>query len=384
MSVISQQLSEKQLRDSQTAGAAQVPDWSEATAKDWERQLTLLSQGNIDPQQRRYWMVALRDWININIRPQEKTLDSDLTTISFSSANLDYKSVQRCLPLMRLVAYQLCDWGFIIELHQLLTSLNDRVSSELLDEAQTVEYLQLSVAYWQMGLLSEAEQWLQSIETRLSQDNPLRDFHYQIDQDIARFPPQLRDLVDDDIQLLPIEEQHLSSFSWVYHDPQIARLCNLPVFDSDDKWFDWLASNQTNQHKTLLAVNHRKWGFIGSVFLEVHQGVGFFYYWLGADFQGLGFGPRAVKLLLQFGQQKLGMTSCYAKAYEDNIASHHAMKKIGFESLPFKLAEPYQNEMYFYLGGDEDKASSVKALPKIGEELQRLIKAMGLVDVVEV
>ena len=48
----------------------------------------------------------------------------------------------------------------------------------------------------------------------------------------------------------------------------------------------------------------REWGFVGSVSLVMHGEVGFFYYWIGRDFQGYGIGPEAVQLLLQAARER--------------------------------------------------------------------------------
>jgi RimJ/RimL family protein N-acetyltransferase len=336
-------------------------DWSSISASDWVVELARLCDSEIEPHARRFWMQVMRDWTAKQIKPTLKSSQPETIQNAF-----------QCCSLMRTLAYTLCDWGFIIDLHHSLSAILPR-SEQLLDEEQTVEYLQLSVAYWQMGMLTEAEQFLQSSQPLLSEDNPLRDFHHQITQDIDQLPVEHQQICDGDISLSPLEEQHISSFSWVYHDPKIAQLCHLPTFEDDQKWFNWLVGNQSDLNKVLFAVNHRQWGFIGSVFLAVHQGVGFFYYWLGQDFQGQGFGPQAVNLLLQLGKAHMGMTCCYAKAYKENISSHHAMKKIGFEPLPFTVAEPNENEMYFYYGADKPRQV-------LGQEVCQLSRQMGFID----
>lgn len=371
MSVISQQYSALLFRDQPASKPDDTPDWSKVSSQDWERLLTLLSEDAIDPQLRKYWMTAMRAWIKTNIQPTE--VPAETATINFSSVNRDYKSVQRCFPLMRAVAYKLCDWGLIIHLHKVLTALYPQKENEPVGDLQTIEYLQLSVAHWQMGFLAEADQFLRSKHALLPENSPLYDFHFQIDQDIKGLSAEYSELIDGDLQIFPLQEQHSVSFSWVYHDPQIAKLCNLPEFDAEERWFDWLEGNQANPNATLFAVNHREWGLIGSVFLAVHNGVGFFYYWLGQDFQGKGFGPRAVNLLLQFGKEHREMQGCYAKVFDDNIASQQAMKKIGFYQLPFKVAAPQQNELYFYLGAEQEQQTQ-------GEELQLLTKALNFND----
>ncbi|MFT4929671.1 MAG: RimJ/RimL family protein N-acetyltransferase [Phenylobacterium sp.] len=359
MSVMSPQYSALIFGDQRVVDVNATPDWSKVSLQNWQQLLRLLSEDQIKPQVRWYWMQALRGWFKENAQRRSTVIG--------------------CLGLMRAVAYNLCDWPFIIELHQFNRQMAMPSSDESLRDDRTIEQLQLAVAYWQMGQLSRADQFLNSIAADLSPGHPLLDFHQQIQTDVEYLPPHLSeqngDLVEGDLQLCPLEAQHLASFSWVYADPNIAHLCNLPEFESDQEWLDWLALNQDCQGHTVFAVNHHQWGFIGSVFLAVHDGVGFFYFWLGEDFQGKGFGPRAVDLLMQLGKERLGMNYCYTKVFGDNMNSQQAMNKIGFNSLPFRVARPYQNQVYFYRGAQQTPQNQAT-------QLRLLIRAMGFDDMI--
>ena len=78
------------------------------------------------------------------------------------------------------------------------------------------------------------------------------------------------------------------------------------------------------------------------------------FYWPGADFQGLGFAPAAVRLLLNRAECCLELRGCYAVVYVDNSPSKKALLKLGFRPLPLKIAndykEDYEQEYVYYRG----------------------------------
>ena len=339
------------------------PDWDKMTPLHWQKHVHQLSQDDIKGTDRLYWMLTFRDWLKVNLHG---LIDGhQRTVVQYTNTEWDNASIETNLILMCEVAYQLCDWALIIKMHKLLGQIPHRMDVKTINERDIVEWLQLAVSYWQMGQLDKANQLLEETGSRLGDENPLEGFHHQIKQDMARMPFEFNDLSEGDLLLMPLEEQHLSGFSWVYHDPQIAALCNLPEFGDDDQWFDWLDVDQSNPAKQVFAVIHKEWSLIGSVSIEVHNGVGFFYYWLGQDFQGGGLGGQSVLLLLRLAAEKLGMTACYAKAFAHNVASQKAMSKIGFNVLPFKVAPPNEAQLYFYRGPD-------KPQQELGEELIRM------------
>lgn len=181
----------------------------------------------------------------------------------------------------------------------------------------------------------------------------------------------------DGLRLEPLGHQHLADFAWQYHDPEIAELCCLPRFADDAQWHAWLERCWRYGDQRLYAVLHPEWGFIGSVSLiECAVGnarVGFFYYWLGADFQGCGLGPRAVRLLLAHARDARGLRSCHAKVFDDNRRSRRALEKLGFRALPVRGIPPFDGETFYRLGLDgEADAEPAQAV----EELRLLLEAM--------
>ncbi|SHE43588.1 GNAT family N-acetyltransferase [Vibrio gazogenes] len=154
-----------------------------------------------------------------------------------------------------------------------------------------------------------------------------------------------------EITLTLLEPLHIDAYRWAYTkqsdaNKSVATLCNLPDFHNDGDWLSWLHDCRHYPNHYLYAVIHQEWGFIGSVCLEVFNGTGFFYYWLGEDFQGYGLGPQAVTLLLNIGEQQKGMRCCYAKVYDHNLPSQKALTKIGFTALPIQVSSAANNEKW--------------------------------------
>lgn len=143
---------------------------------------------------------------------------------------------------------------------------------------------------------------------------------------------------DPDLRLTPLGQRHLLDYAWQYHDPDIGARCNLPDFTDAGEWLAWLKATREQGDRVTLAVLHREWGFIGSVSLVLHDGIGFFYYWLGRDFQGHGLGPRAGVLLLGHAERHWGLRACYARVYADNAASRRGLAKLQFRELSLAIA----------------------------------------------
>jgi RimJ/RimL family protein N-acetyltransferase len=174
---------------------------------------------------------------------------------------------------------------------------------------------------------------------------------------------------DGELRLEPLAHHHLSDFAWQYDDPAIAELCCLPHFQQDVDWHRWLDGLYALGDQRIFALLHREWGFIGCVSLIMHGSVGFFYYWLGRDFQGNGLGPRAVSMMLAMAQRDYGMRCCHAKVFDYNTASRRALEKLGFEALGICGVAPDDDELFYRWG-------EAQPLADVVEELHRLLAVM--------
>jgi RimJ/RimL family protein N-acetyltransferase len=167
----------------------------------------------------------------------------------------------------------------------------------------------------------------------------------------AAFPVAGSDWGEGELSLEPLAHHHLGGFGWQYDDPDITHLCCLPGFDDADEWHAWLDRAYTQDGQQPYAVLHADWGFVGCVSLVMHGDIGFFYYWLGRDFRGLGLGPRAVSLLLADARERRGLRCCYAKVFDYNEPSRRALAKLGFADLGIHGTGD-DNDQLFYRWGE--------------------------------
>ncbi len=316
--------------------------WNE---KQWQRQLQLFCNNInlLQPENRLQWLQALKCYLEQSVNKKQK-----------NTLTLQPKT----LSLITRFSGLLCDWQLQIATLKQLPNL------------QSFQIEMLAYAHWKIGnwqqavellerhmLLSPADDSIYQYYRTLHNLSETHDISYLHNQSEEQGAPHFqRKHLSKCMSLTPLSYHHKEEFFWQYFDPQIAELCCLPKFneadkvDEDNTWSDWLSYQHSLQEQTTFAVIHKNWGFIGVVSLVVQRNVGYFYYWLGKDFRGQGFGGEAVELLLAFGREVQGIDCCYAKVFEYNRASQRAMEKLGFERLPFNAAVPYETEQLYYLG----------------------------------
>jgi len=263
-------------------------------------------------------------------------------------------SLEQLLLASDLAGY-LSDWPLLALITEKIREKSR--DSIKLPSGETIEMnalcIRQSYCLEQMGLYPQAMTVLENQLLAQPFDPELIATYEYCKSQWQQLPYSLTDLQNDPLMLLPLNEQHLESYSWQYADSRIRKLCNLPKFTSNGQWLQWLENCHEEQGLYLFAVMHIEWGFIGSVSLEVYQGVGFFYYWLGSDYQGQGFGPKAVEILLAVAERYFSQDCCYAKVYQHNLPSQKALAKLGFSPLDFEVKPPFANETFYYLGPEK-------------------------------
>ena len=185
------------------------------------------------------------------------------------------------------------------------------------------------------------------------------------------FPPPPR---SGALTLEPLAHHHARDFAWQYGDPSIAELCCLPLFADALDWHGWLAERWREGRRLLYAVLHDDWGFIGCVSLTLHRDLGFFYYWLGRDFQGRGFGPRAGQLLLDLAQRAYGLRGCYAKAFDYNLRSRRGLDKMGFTGLGMRGAGDDCNQVFYRRGPPQSRRRTIDELHCLLENMDASVR----------
>jgi RimJ/RimL family protein N-acetyltransferase len=176
---------------------------------------------------------------------------------------------------------------------------------------------------------------------------------------------------DTSLCLVPLDHAHCDDFAWAYHDPEIAARCCLPRFADAAEWHAWVDDCRAFGDQMTFAVWHRDWGFIGSVSLLMAEDIGFFYYWIAADFQGLGLGPKAAHLLFELAETHWGLRVCYAKCFVANHPSCKALAKLGFTPVDLAIRSDRDGEQYYR------RAPSQAPAVTLAEELRFLFMRMG-------
>lgn len=288
----------------------------------------------IDPRERIAWMCGLRQAF------------ADLVGLSCAA--------QGALLAM---SRTWCDWPLWLALHDAQAGARSDDDLDLVD------------ALFRMGHQFDAEVRCRRRLFTHPRDRATVSTHAQLQAWRSFLDARALPIEGDAMRLEPLGHHHCVDFAWQYWDPEIARRCCLPSFVDDAAWHRWLDECWGYGDQSLYAVIHRDWGFVGSVSLVLHGDLGFFYYWIGRDFQGQGFGPAAAGLLLEDGFARLGMRACYAKVFEDNAPSRRALAKLGFEALDFRPAPPHGDEMLYRLGPPQTRWHSVEALRGLFERM---------------
>ncbi len=182
-------------------------------------------------------------------------------------------------------------------------------------------------------------------------------------------------LCDGALHLELLGHHHIEDFRWQY-DASVVELCCLPAFQDDGHWHAWLEECLSQSDQALFGIWHRIWGFIGCVSLIVNDGIGFFYYWLGPDFRGYGYAPRAGALLLDWATRVSGLRACYAKAYIENRSSHIGLAKIGFASLdvPIRRDEAPPEHLYRWPAPNGDVTEEARCFLAAIEAETRILR----------
>ncbi|WP_428243246.1 GNAT family N-acetyltransferase [Gynuella sp.] len=269
------------------------------------------------------------------------------TMLSLREYWQDYGRVlnhEQYLQLADMAEY-FCDWALLSQVSQAALSYANKYHDMFLQ--QYIRACWLATDYQQVRdkcvreLLANpdrhwGEQMLQTLHQHM---------HFSLEMCLGGY----ESLEYEQLLLEPLHEQHAESFLWQYLDSDIPQRCCLPDIRNLEHWYQWY-DRQLQPNVRTFAVLHRTWGFIGVVSLTQYRDIGFFYYWIGPDFQGNGFGPMAVNMLLAHAQKHAGLRCCYAKVFDDNRASISALNKLAFQPLPFRPQPPFAAEMLFYLG----------------------------------
>ncbi|MDB5815836.1 MAG: hypothetical protein JWN23_2953 [Rhodocyclales bacterium] len=151
---------------------------------------------------------------------------------------------------------------------------------------------------------------------------------------------------DDIVRIEPLGPEHATAFLYQYRDPQIGMMTRLPCFADGDELLAWMVERRTQTTRADFAVMHEEYGFCGVVSANWCGTSAFFHFWMGADFQGAGYGTRAARLLMA-QLEALQVHQVFTAAYPDNQRSIYALQQLGFETVEVRALPPEESMVFF-------------------------------------
>jgi RimJ/RimL family protein N-acetyltransferase len=187
---------------------------------------------------------------------------------------------------------------------------------------------------------------------------PAQELHAQLTDKLGRWQSQawyLPNLAGDaELSIEPLGQEHAASLLYLYRDEQIGIMTRLPAMCNVEEVQTWMADEAQDAGRRSYAVMHACWGLVGVVSSHCAHAAGYFYFWIGSDFQQCGFGQRAARLL--FAQlAATGVSGIYTSVYKQNLHSRHLMGKLGLVWMEIKTLPPDDAHEFYYLGGEADE-----------------------------
>lgn len=254
-----------------------------------------------------------------------------------------HRFTERHLEQLQQLFMRLSDWPSVLQMLEQKWSLADQPCIDL--------YCDLLDLYCHTGKSHTANQWLLETPGWLKSPACKNGHRKRIEAASALLKRQhlhnRLPIESQPLSLCPLTSSHQLDFQWQYFDRNIAELCCLPHLTNEADWQRWLQEQHRIGGRTTWGIFHHTLGFIGVVSLTLLNGIGFFYYWLGKDFQQRGLGPKAVTQLLQYASDHWGLQRCYAKVFQHNMPSIQALEKMQFQRLSLTAGRPYDDELYY-------------------------------------
>lgn len=166
------------------------------------------------------------------------------------------------------------------------------------------------------------------------------------------------------LRLEPLGVHHAHDLFFQYRDRQISAMTSLPPLNTLDDARTWITTQAANPDRISCAVLHEARGFVGVVSLQHALDAGYFHFWIGADYQGRGFGVAAARILLAMVAES-GIRQIYTSSFSDNLRSRRALARIGFRQLDTTALAPNDALLFFHLGsltGEEAVRDGLAAL----------------------
>lgn len=183
---------------------------------------------------------------------------------------------------------------------------------------------------------------------------------------------------DGELTLEPLGPEHAESLLFQYRDPQIGAMTRLPELKTREDVLAWLDEQRIESGREHFAVMHTCWGFVGVVSTRRYEDSAYFYFWIGADYQGAGLGQRAARLLFEQASAQ-GVQHIFTSAYASNRRSRDALQRLGFDRLDVSAASPDEDLLFFHRLLDERDRATIALETKLRVLLHRIDSPIGIV-----
>jgi RimJ/RimL family protein N-acetyltransferase len=151
-----------------------------------------------------------------------------------------------------------------------------------------------------------------------------------------------------ELTLEPVTLDHAPALARQYRDPRIAELTALPPMHGPDEALHWLCARLALPI-SVHALMHREHGLAGYLEIMASGTDAFLCYWIGADWQGRGWGRVLIRLATEQAIAD-GADLVLTAAYEHNTASIRALRASGFGQLPVRALHPEESRVFFHFG----------------------------------
>jgi type IV secretion system protein VirD4 len=158
----------------------------------------------------------------------------------------------------------------------------------------------------------------------------------------------------EELRLEPLASHHAPAMLQQFRDRQLAAQTMLPALTALADTEAWIAAQSAQPGRMTCAVMHRDWGLVGAVSLYAQGGAGLFYFWIGPDHQGRGYGVAAATTLLMMAQDHAGIHDFFAASGNRNAQANAALDRIGFRTLDASIATPNGAFGFHYIGEEAD------------------------------
>ncbi|MEO8390478.1 GNAT family N-acetyltransferase [Polaromonas sp.] len=187
---------------------------------------------------------------------------------------------------------------------------------------------------------------------RLDAGHPgVQDMHHLLEQRIANWQAsnwyEADTTRDDDLSLEPLDALHIPAWLYQYRDPNIASMAGLPPISCEAEAKTYLA-RIGDSGGAEYAVVHRSFGLVGAIGLRREADMAHIHFWIGVEYQGAGFGARAVRLLLH-GLPGNEIRHVFTAVFKGNLRSCRILEKSGFVVLAHEGCGADEDYQFMYL-----------------------------------